>query len=114
MSPYYSSPFQQVTARNAYIHRPILVLHTNMRSSCVFESTLACPSARHTFEEGDGYKASFSEPFAQHLLSRCCGYVLDQVRTLKIMSSRLKVVCWNVQGLKPWKVNDNDFLYRLN
>ena len=26
------------------------------------------------------------------------------------MSLRLKVACWNVQGLKPWKVNDNDFL----
>ena len=30
-----------------------------------------------------------------------------------IMSSRLKVACWNVQGLKPWKVNDNDFLNHL-
>ena len=29
------------------------------------------------------------------------------------MSSRLKVACWNVQGLKPWKVNDNDFINHL-
>ena len=29
------------------------------------------------------------------------------------MSSRLKVACWNVQGLKPWKVNYNDFLNHL-
>ena len=29
------------------------------------------------------------------------------------MSSRLKVACWNVQGLKPWNVNDNDFLNHL-
>ena len=30
-----------------------------------------------------------------------------------IVSSRSKVGCWNVQGLKPWKVNDNDFLNHL-
>ena len=29
------------------------------------------------------------------------------------MSSRLKIACWNVQGLKPWKATDGDFIEYL-
>ena len=29
------------------------------------------------------------------------------------ISSRLKIACWNVQGLKPWKATDGDFIEYL-
>ena len=29
------------------------------------------------------------------------------------MSSRLKIACWNVQGLKPWKATNGDFIEHL-